>query len=173
MRGKASDRRRWQRRHGLPPRSLDFDTQMITEAVPVLSAPTRLGAPHPSTTNRDNPLPCRGPAFDGGRLLRRSWRSRDDVGPEHERDDAESHVLVDPGQALRCHIYAGFFANLTANPGVWTLVQFEDTARQLPCSVVPALDDQNPIVVVGDHRGDADRVTWCLAHGRTSEENTQ
>lgn len=41
---------------------LNFDTQMITEAVPVLSPPSRPGAPHPSTSKQDDPLPCRGPA---------------------------------------------------------------------------------------------------------------
>jgi hypothetical protein len=51
---------------------IGFDTQMITEAVPVSSSIATPGVPTPETSNQDIPLPCRGRAAAVRFLLERA-----------------------------------------------------------------------------------------------------
>jgi hypothetical protein len=96
------------------------------------------------------------PPIDRGGLLGRTWGTAEEFGAEDQGDDAHLHVLVDPGESNGLDGDPGFFLDFAAYAVLNRLVQFEDAAGQLPCTVVAALDHKDATVCVEDDGGDAD-----------------
>src|SRR5262245_22032290 len=80
------------------------------------------------------------------------------MSTEDKRNDFPGHVLVDTSEAIGLNLVAGLFQYFTLNPIYDGLIEFEDSSRQLPMKIIPALHDQNITILVDNDSRDANRV---------------
>lgn len=105
-----------------------------------------------------------GPA-QGASLASGDGRAVGRFAAEDQRDDETRHVLVDArkGRGER-DLDAGLFEDLALKGLGDGLLAFEDAARRFPVTVVAALDQEGPALVVDDDPGHAHGVRALCAH---------
>jgi hypothetical protein len=83
---------------------------------------------------------------------------------EDEVDDTEGHVLVDTDQLFEFDDDAGLLEAFAASAVLDCLAELEKSSRRLPTTVVLALDQENPVVIVNRDSADTYPVQGDVAH---------
>lgn len=79
---------------------------------------------------------------DGCGLVGGAFGAAGGLAAEDQGDDAAGGVLVDPGELVDLDVDAGLFPDLAPDAVLGGLVQFQDSAGELPSAVVRAADRQ-------------------------------
>lgn len=108
-------------------------------------------------------LPSRNPS-ERPRFVSSHRTSASAAAAKDERYNAALHILIHSSEQLRLNLKPCLFPDFSFKATENIFVCFEDAPRRFPMTVVSALYQQRPGLIIHDDAGDAHRVARVVIH---------